>query len=728
MPALRPEPADPFAEQLRLSRVHTRLVPMRRSGVGYSIEPATEGWFELPPDRGFAGYGLGRALCLLLDAMRGLSALHQTATANGEPFAHGEFAPLQLRVDPIGVCRLVPLTARHYVSEDVAPPQSTLGFLSPERLIADKVGVRADVFSAGVLLWEALAGRRLTEGRSREAIVERLLSRKLRVPPLPPQLSWATPLKVEVERALSVNQQRRFADCEEFSTVILHLAQDHVATHADVAAFFTAMHQPPRSAPASFPSTSPRSSPPSFAPSSPTTYPPSFPPSSLPSSPPTYPPSSAPVSRERLASSEDPTLRMRSPSSEHSASTFGVAGSGDPRHATLKMNVTLKMAQVPAPKMNVTLKMAQVPAPKMNVTLKMAQVPAPIAADDQAATPVAEAVTTAPRVTPTTIEATPRSTRPPSPPPFARAISLPPPPRRATPASLPQASPASLPQASPASLPQASPASLPQASPASLPQASPASLPQASPASLPQVSPASLPQASPASLPRATPPSLPQANSASSTRRQTPTTLPSIQTAPPPLRRPRSIPPPLPPIATQAPAPLSSEPHPPASAPPQASTQPVVKDLPVESGPTSDPNQDASSPEPTPVVAARPNPWTTLRRKLVASLLIGATVSLGIAASRGAGSAAAPAPQPSVRTAAATVVPSSTPSAPLCCSEVSGLETRHEVSNVATEQPAAPATPAAAAIVKTERSARPRAPSARPASSTTPQPRRDYGI
>ncbi len=173
---------------------------MQRTGAGYSIDPATADWFELPADRGFAGYGLGRALGLLLDAMRGLSALNETATANGEPFAHGEFAPLHFRVDPLGVCRLVPLTTRHSLSEQVPPPRAALGFVSPERLIADKIGVRADVFSAGVLLWEALAGRRLIEEQSLEAIAQRLLSQQLRVPSLPPQLAWATPLKVEVER------------------------------------------------------------------------------------------------------------------------------------------------------------------------------------------------------------------------------------------------------------------------------------------------------------------------------------------------------------------------------------------------------------------------------------------------------------------------------------------------------------------------------------------------
>ncbi|HYQ04517.1 MAG TPA: hypothetical protein VER96_37850 [Polyangiaceae bacterium] len=304
---------DPYAAQIRLSRVHTRLVPMQANGVGYSIDPAAAGWFELPTSRGFAGYGLGRALGLLLDAMCGLSALNETTTENGAPFAHGEFTPLQFRVDPLGVCRLVPLTTRHYVSEFVTPPRSTLGFLSPERLIAEKVGLRADVFSAGVLLWEALAGRRLIDGDRPEVVAERLLSRKIRVPSLPPQLDWATPLKAEVERALSINQQKRFADCAEFSEVILRLAQDRFASHDEIAAFFAS----------NFSTT------------------PCLPPISEPSSR-----SPVSVSRELPIANPGATFRMLPAASLGPAP---IAEAAPQRHATLKMNVTLRMAHVPLP-------------------------------------------------------------------------------------------------------------------------------------------------------------------------------------------------------------------------------------------------------------------------------------------------------------------------------------------------------------------------------------------
>ena len=233
----RPESTDPFAMQLALSRVHARLVPMQRGELGYELDPSAEGWFELPGGRGFAGYGLGRALRMLLDVLRGLTALHDTYDAEGVNFAHGEVSLLHFRVDDEGVCRLVPLTRRHSSGEST-PPTEALGHLAPERLLGEPIDARADVFSAGVLLWEALAGRRLFSETNSDAIIERLMGEKLHMPQLPPELAWAIPLKAIASRALAVDPYQRFSDCAELATAIAIVARERVATHAEISAYF----------------------------------------------------------------------------------------------------------------------------------------------------------------------------------------------------------------------------------------------------------------------------------------------------------------------------------------------------------------------------------------------------------------------------------------------------------------------------------------------------------
>jgi serine/threonine-protein kinase len=232
------EARDPFAVQLSLSRVHARLVPLLGVELGYEVDPSALAWVDLPADRGFAGYGLHRALRMLLDVLRGLTALHDTRDATGEAFVHGEVTLAQLRVDAEGVCRLVALTRRHSGVENDLLPAEALGHLAPERLLGEKLDVRADVFSVGVFLWEALAGRRLFSEASSEQIIDRLLCEPLLMPQLPPELAWAIPLKAIVARALAVEPADRFRDCAELATAIAIVARDRLASHADVAKFF----------------------------------------------------------------------------------------------------------------------------------------------------------------------------------------------------------------------------------------------------------------------------------------------------------------------------------------------------------------------------------------------------------------------------------------------------------------------------------------------------------
>jgi hypothetical protein len=63
------------------------------------------------------------------------------------------------------------------------------------------------------------------------------------LPELPPELSWAAPLKAVTMCALSVDPEQRFANCAELSAAIESVAGDQIATHQDVASYFSAPHQ-----------------------------------------------------------------------------------------------------------------------------------------------------------------------------------------------------------------------------------------------------------------------------------------------------------------------------------------------------------------------------------------------------------------------------------------------------------------------------------------------------
>ena len=232
---------EPFAAQLALARIHSRLAPLTRGAAGYDLDSASApGWLELPAQRGFAGYGLARALRMLLDVLGGLSALHDTQTDAGLPFAHGELVPDWIRIDGSGAARLIPLAPWHWSAKGRLPANERIGHLAPERLLGDAIDQRADVFSAGVLLWEALAGRRLFESETTDQIIMRLMGGRVTLPALPPELGWALPLKDVAMCALSVDPEQRFASVADFADAIEAVAANQIATHAEVAAFFAA--------------------------------------------------------------------------------------------------------------------------------------------------------------------------------------------------------------------------------------------------------------------------------------------------------------------------------------------------------------------------------------------------------------------------------------------------------------------------------------------------------
>src|SRR5690606_34896123 len=87
-------------------------------------------------------------------------------------------------------------------------------YMAPEHARGEPIDARADVFAAGILLWELCAGRRLYKGSEAEMLA---MAQKAQVAPLPDRgLPDQAKLQAVLDRALARYRDDRFQSAQEF--------------------------------------------------------------------------------------------------------------------------------------------------------------------------------------------------------------------------------------------------------------------------------------------------------------------------------------------------------------------------------------------------------------------------------------------------------------------------------------------------------------------------------
>jgi len=177
------------------------------------------------------------AVALVIGALTGLHAAHETKGMKGEPLAivHRDVSPQNILVGADGVARVLDFgiakaMGRHSDTRS-GEIKGKVGYLAPEQLSGGAVSRAVDVWAMGVVLWEALAGRRLfrreTEAASMAAIVGH------EVPPLSEERREIDPaLDAAVGRALAARPEERFSTAAEMAAA---LAEGRVAPLHEVA-------------------------------------------------------------------------------------------------------------------------------------------------------------------------------------------------------------------------------------------------------------------------------------------------------------------------------------------------------------------------------------------------------------------------------------------------------------------------------------------------------------
>jgi serine/threonine-protein kinase len=158
--------------------------------------------------------------------LSGLAAAHEHVDASGRaiPVIHRDVTPQNILLSVSGIAKLTDFgLARATDRASMTDPEvvkGKLSYLAPELVYGQPATVQSDLYSLGIVLWEALAGERLFWGETASERVRKV--REAEVPPLASRrASLPAQLVAIVERALARNPSQRYASAEAMHDALL---------------------------------------------------------------------------------------------------------------------------------------------------------------------------------------------------------------------------------------------------------------------------------------------------------------------------------------------------------------------------------------------------------------------------------------------------------------------------------------------------------------------------
>lgn len=187
---------------------------------------------------------LGVQVYILSKACRGLHYAHEAADFDGTPFhiVHRDVSPQNIFVCYDGTVKVVDFgiaKASNVSSQTRAGLiKGKIGYMAPEQALGTTIDRRADIFAIGVMLWEALAGRRLTTGIDKELVLQHRIEGRNQpirevVPDAPALLADAA------DRAMGFHVAERFGSAAELADVLDHWLRENPVSEREVSTFLT---------------------------------------------------------------------------------------------------------------------------------------------------------------------------------------------------------------------------------------------------------------------------------------------------------------------------------------------------------------------------------------------------------------------------------------------------------------------------------------------------------
>lgn len=175
---------------------------------------------------------------MLNDVLHGLHAAHTATSVEGAPLGivHRDVSPQNVMIGVDGIARVLDFgVAKAALGASYTAPgqvKGKLAYMAPEQVREQPVDARTDVFAAGVVLWEALSGRRLFVGGTASQVISSLLSKPIAT--LSKQRRDVSPeLDQLLQKALARAPAERFASARDFADALE--ATGKLASRAEVA-------------------------------------------------------------------------------------------------------------------------------------------------------------------------------------------------------------------------------------------------------------------------------------------------------------------------------------------------------------------------------------------------------------------------------------------------------------------------------------------------------------
>lgn len=165
------------------------------------------------------------AATVLSSVLHGLHAAHQTKDEHGRELGivHRDVSPQNILVGADGTARVLDFgvakaAGRMQTTRD-GQLKGKIAYMPPEQLAGAAVTRQVDIYAAAVVLWEALAGRRLFDGETETIVLARAIEGAI-VPPSTHNPAVSPAIDAVVMRGLARDSAQRYGSAREMALAI----------------------------------------------------------------------------------------------------------------------------------------------------------------------------------------------------------------------------------------------------------------------------------------------------------------------------------------------------------------------------------------------------------------------------------------------------------------------------------------------------------------------------